>query len=427
MLLPALLLYRVKFSPVDREDEWQTLSNYFSFQANGTFSIDITDDSRTAYVDAMVCSKSEYAAVSIHSISNCNYSGTVGFPGEPWADVIAEPGQYQIAIQVHDTQAIVTLRNPSSFLDANVQPCLISRPIVAIVYAGLFLGWTINWLRNFSFTLTLHTFITVTFGMALLSTVLSALELKHFNLSDEETPLTIVSSIVVFFSETVFFWTTLMAAKGWSLVKESLERKEVIVSFVFSLILTIPLTCIDNLHVGFGDYVILLFAMFGLIMYYRSILQSIDSSSAYVLAHLLVIAESGIDPRTTPIWQKYRMFRGLLWGILGFFCIHTLATALTKFTSCPYFVNQLMRDLASCALMGAAAVLFRLRKGTRHGYMIIGDDEEPRELQREDLQGFSLDSDQFQRAQIAWEDGMALPPQPIFAPDPPKERDVEDI
>jgi hypothetical protein len=213
-----------------------------------------------------------------------------------------------------------------------------------------------------------------------------------------------------------------MAAKGWSLVRESLPMIEVIKSFVFSVIQTVPLTCAAHLRLGAGDYILLLVAMFGLLLYYRNLFKSIDSSAAYVLAHLLVIADRGIDPRTTPIWKKYRMFRWLLWGILGYFVVQTLSTALAKFTACPYFATELMADVASLALMGAAAFLFRLTKGTRNGYMIIGQEEEPRELQREELEGLSIDSDLFQRAQIAWEAGMALPPQPVFAGEVQRER-----
>jgi hypothetical protein len=362
----------------------------------------------------MICTAREYTELTDHSAPACYFADIVRIPDAPWESTIPSSGRYQVVLQVHDTIASVTLHNPTSYLDATWQPCLITKPAFAILLSALFLYWSINWLLNFSMSLTLHTFVSFTIFFALIATILSALEIKHFDSSDDSTGLTVAAIVALFASDTLFCWTTILTAKGWSLVMESLSIADLLVSFFASVLLTVPLACIGNLHLGIADYIFLIAAVVGLVVYYRAVLNSIDASITHVIGHLLVIAERGIDPRTTPIWQKYRMFRGLLWVMLAYFAMQTLAAGLTKFTNCPYFGTQLIRDCASLVLMVAAVVLFRLRQGTRDGYMIIGDQEPPRELQHQDLRRFSLDADVFDGAQIAWEVGMALPSQPIL-------------
>jgi hypothetical protein len=412
MLASLLLAYRVTFWPIEDEEEWQTLPDYFTFQANGTFSIAVSNSS--GFAEAMICTSSQYAELSQRS-TICPLAEVVKDVESPWEGTISTAGRYQVLLHVRETLASVTLRNPTSFLDAARQPCLITKPTFAILLSALFLSWTINWVRNFSLAFTLHTLITVTIGFSLIATALSALEFKHCDSSDEPTPLTSAGIVTLFASDTMFCWTTILIAKGWSLVKETLGKVEMMFSFFASVFLTVPLTCIANLDLGIVDYVFLVAATLGLLIYYRAILKSVDASVAHVIAHLIVIAERGIDPRTTPIWQKYRLFRSLLWGMVVYFALQTLAASLAKFTACPYYATQLIRDCTSFALMAAAAVLFRLRQGTRNGYMTIGTEETPQQFRREDIGAFSVDSDQFQSAQIPWEVGMALPPQPILA------------
>jgi hypothetical protein len=142
-------------------------------------------------------------------------------------------------------------------------------------------------------------------------------------------------------------------------------------------------------------------------------LTAIVRSSAYVMAHLVVISESGIDPRTTPVWRNYRMFRGLRWGILGYSVSIAAILMCEKMGIACYWVSNMLRDLANVVVMSAGAYLFRLKSETTNGYMMIVEDAPPRRIERKVILDLSPEDLEFGRRR--WSEDMALPPQPVFA------------
>jgi hypothetical protein len=138
----------------------------------------------------------------------------------------------------------------------------------------------------------------------------------------------------------------------------------------------------------------------------------------------MVISEEGIDPRTTHVWRKFVMFRGILWGLFAFLTVRLAVSAVRTFSDTPFWVTQLVNDLSVVLLMVLAGFLFRLRKETSNGYMMVGDEENgPRQLPRDQVVAFSADGEEDQRL-ASWREGMTLPPQPVFTDEA---REMEEI
>jgi hypothetical protein len=401
-----ILTLRARFKPTSPEDGLQDVRFYF--QTNGTISASVQGEDR---IQLFACTRSEYADLLDNKRGPCaieKYFDSV------WQTEIKEAGRYRVFVRAWGSIVTVTLHNPSSFLDAYEEPCLISLPVVSVLFLILIVLWTVNWLCYASLTITLHSFISFTFIAALLYEVIYYFEFRHHAVSDDPTPLTEIRITLDFMRQTFFFWTILMAAKGWSIIQKSLPKREFCRGFTFSVFLTIPITVADHVDMGIAAIVVVGLAVVGMLCYYGHVVRSIRASQRYVIAHLMVISEEGIDPRTTHVWRKFVMFRGILWGLFAFLTLRLIVSAVRTFSDAPFWITQLINDLSVVVLMALAGLLFRLRKETSSGYMMIGDEDDgSRRLPRDQTVAFSADGDEA-RGLASWREGMTLPPQPVF-------------
>lgn len=362
---------------------------------------------RDAYV--FVCAESEF---SRYADGGCSIMGGVPLHGN-----VSKAGLYQVIAFNLANPVVVTLRNPNSNLDANQLPCLFEKPILAGLSGLLFIFWFGNWLMHFTLTINLHECFTMTYLFCVLYGVIHFGELWHYHYSDDHTSFTEVRVTIKFVFDTLMLATVLMAAKGWSIVRTSLTKKQVAVCFIATLLYSVPSSIIENVVMtkAWVLYLCLAFMVFGLFVYVRDVVHSVYQSLAYVLAHMMVIAEEGFDVKTTPIWQKYVMFRGLQWGLIAYMPLRLgIETAVEVFKPA-YWIGQTLNDFLTLAWLTASAVLFRLRRVSGRNYMAIGDQsQEPRQFDRGLLEGVSIDSDQMQQGTRMWEEGTQLPPQPIF-------------
>lgn len=331
------------------------------------------------------------------------------------------------AVQSNDTEekrseVLLILRNPYSYLDSNVYFCLITKPIFAILSGLIFLFWIVNWFTNFSKSITIHEFITFQIILSLLYFIIQSCELGKRNKSDFFTALTPFRIVFLFLSQFILFTTILIIAKGWFVVYQSIGFKTICMSFLLSFLLVSPqIFFITNfVNKSMGSSLIILtpgshcysdgfqspnpnslsrrlnnldttncydfnfytnktwvnFVMIGLeligsILFYIDLIISIDESSTYIIAHLIVISESGIDPKTTPIYKKYVIYKLLSWGILIFLFFQMLIILITQFfeDDVPFYIQQLLFDLTNIFALIGMVIILRLNKKNSRGFM----------------------------------------------------------
>ena len=414
MFVCLFVAYRVSFAPKSREDVF-TLPRFFGFGAGGSYDVSHPPGQGECFgAAAYICTKDEFA---VYASIPCNIKGPLPLRGN-----VTKAGDYQVLVFGSDKPVDVVLRNSDSYLDVNQQPCLFEKPILAAFSGLLLLFWFVNWLLNLSFRLNLHACFTMTYLFSVVYAVVHFGELWHYNASDEKSVLTEFRIFTKFVADTFMLATLLMAAKGWSIVRASLTRWQVVACFVITLFYTIPSAVVVNVLFtrSWAVYLVLIFLFFGMIVYMRDVARSVEQSMYYVLGHMMVIADDGFDVKTTPIWNKYVMFRGLRWGLLAYMPLRLLIQTIEEVFLPPYWVGQTLFDTLTLCWLTASAVLFRLKKNNNSSsYMMISDHEgqEPRQLDRDSLNGISIDSDQMQQGTRKWEEGVELPPQPIFIDD----------
>ncbi|OHS93483.1 hypothetical protein TRFO_40238 [Tritrichomonas foetus] len=407
-----------------KPDSIAILPQYFTFQSGGNYSI-FVDNAETQF-QYLICSKKEFIAfTSSYDNKVCAINDYI--VNKFASGVIQKSGKYQVLIysNIQENQkATVTLHNPTSYLDAELQPCLFTKPIIAGLLGILFILWIINWLINFSLTFTLHEYLTITFLFTILYIVVNFFEYWKLHRSDDNTPLTQIRITLRFLHFWALFSAMLMASKGWCIVHNKLSNFNIIKCIVFSCLLAIPLIVMEYVtNLGRWGYLVLAFGTLGIILYYRDLLESIKSASAYVIAHLVVISESGIDPISTPIYSKLKIFQGVSWGVLLYFVFTFSLSLIKNFVDLASWIEQILNDFITGTLLVAAGILFRLKKELVNGYMMIGDLGEDsssnvRTFARDDFKGFSAGSEALKLSgQREWEAGMTLPPQPVFVDD----------
>jgi hypothetical protein len=80
----------------------------------------------------------------------------------------------------------------------------------------------------------------------------------------------------------------------------------------------------------------------GLVM--RELYVSCQDSSLNAWIYMLAIRRAGIDPRTTPVYRRYKIFRNLQWSVIP----STLGIAgqlfVSLFVSIPFWLRETIND-----------------------------------------------------------------------------------
>lgn len=307
-------------------------------------------------------------------------------------------------------------KNPKTYLDYRYVPLLKLKPIITFSFFLLLVLWVLNWTRNFTLKNLLHLFLTITFGVSFMYLLIYWLELVHYNKTDKSS--SIVHFVLIFsvFHKFCLLFVMMLAANGWCIIFEKLEMKTFVISAVFSILAVIPDSIIENYDISnsIDEFMLILVGFVFFILYYKNMVQAIDQANSYVLAHLYLISQSGIDPETTPIYGKYRLFNTISKVMLIYFLFILFKGLISEIFLIPYWVGIFSYDLITFLLMSLAAWIFKLKKQLKKGYMLIDTDEQNiTEFSLEELDGVSFDSEVLHKG-TRWEEGMSLPPQPII-------------
>jgi hypothetical protein len=215
--------------------------------------------------------------------------------------------------------------------------------------------------------------------------------------------------------EVLLFSFLVVASTGWPLLAIGLRPCAVAASalgvalFIGACVLQV------KVDVGAWQYVNVIVQMGSLVWILRTIACNTKAAGQHVKAHLLVIRNSGIAPATTPIYQKYVLYRRFL-SVIGFafFAFLVLNMALAALRAANWVIS-VVKMLVQCAIMCVLMFLYRprgLEFDRYFGSEVIGDGMERGEVLLEDLDSFAVDGGP-EHGMREWEEGMQLPLQPL--------------
>jgi hypothetical protein len=302
--------------------------------------------------------------------------------------------------------------NPTSRLDYRAMPSLVEMPVAIAAFSVVLLFWLGNWFINCNLRIYIHYCLTVTFTLGVIARVISFVNLKHTEVSDTSLTLQSVSVAFRVIFLVAIYTVILLCAKGWCIVRQSVRIVEFVRAITLAVAYIVMQTVLDLVTLASWLKVgLLLLVIICMILYVRELFRSIHLAEMYIMAHLLEISNSGIDPETTPVWQKQRMFNRLQLCVIAYFVAIFVQIAVELFVGDVQWVMTMMQDLADLTILIAIAIVYRLRGGNRHGFTLIEETDDEMYIGLTDFEPMETPR-RFQRGGRRWESGMILPPPP---------------
>lgn len=307
-----------------------------------------------------------------------------------------------------------TYVNPDSMLSYDEQPCLITVPIIAGIACGLFILWLVNWFMYFSLKNSLHIYFTIGIFFTVIYELLYAFEYYSRDKSDSKSPLFVARKVFRVLQETVLLSAMFLSCRGWCIIHNSIHWGWIVLAFVLSAGITVPYSISDFAYLStIPNLIDLLIAAIVAGVYLYFMLRGITDANEAVKAHLYVIAQSGIDPKTTPIHKKYILFSTVCGAVIAYFLVLIFRSAFNSIWTLPIYIMQLIYDIIIVILISIISFAFRMKKETLKGYMMIGDDGEGELLEKSQFESFDIEH--LDHSTVPYEEGMSLPPQPTVA------------
>lgn len=437
MLIYLFLLFLKSWYAINSDSQSISLPSY-SFQTGGKFKISL-QNAQANFIYIGLCTKEEFK--NIQSASNLD--NKLCFQTDQFVGIskivsikdsigsfqgnISVPGVYKTIFytcrQTFSKYDIsVVFQNPLSYLSADIQPCLISKPVMLGLFTALLIFWIANWAKNFTTHNLLHIFISISFVFNLSFKIVEYFEVRYKDKYNTHTVLTEIKMSLYILSKVTLFSVLLMATKGWQIITESIKKFQIVICFLLSLLTIFPLTLVENYSLLNYEIPVMLISAFFMALYLRDLMSSINKSIIDVYAHLYVISKSGIDATTTPIYYKSKMFRALAWSLIVYFLAISLKMIFSQIFYIPYWILELFKEVFDILVYSVVMWFFRLKNKQMNDYIMLQNSpstgETPIEVQKSEVKSFKNKISTFLDGTKKWEDGDTLPLQPIVMETP---------
>jgi hypothetical protein len=299
--------------------------------------------------------------------------------------------------------------NGDSRLDYRAAPALIERPIALALFSVVVAAWLTNWFCNSNLKIYVHFFLTGTFLSSILSQIARVVYVVYTDTHD----FTIGAQAISLFFRAVFqvllCVAILLCAKGWCIVRQRIAISELGIAFGLAAGYIVMNIVLDTASVApVGSTILTLIMLVCLGGYAWVLVSSSRLAQLYIYAYLLRISNSGIDPETTPVWEKQRMFDRLQYCIILYVSLLLVQAVVRVVVPGWAWVFSLAEDVADLAVIGALAAVYRLRGGSRNGFALIDDGA----LELFEIEAAPPAAGGLRKGGRVWETGMALPPPP---------------
>jgi hypothetical protein len=408
----------------------------FGFEPNGTFDVQFRSVSGS---NLMFClfTKDEF---ELYPVTNFPVLGLCGgkmdFPTlcvklsanvTGWHGQISDPGIYHPVILNCDdpdavpiaTKVVVveTLLNPSTHMDIRWQGVIAAKWSIIIGAAVLLVAWLSNWIIYFHIQIHLHYMLTITFIVYFASLLIRYRELKRLDWDDTGIGLTVLRVGADLACVILSGIMLVNAAKGWCILIGCTSCYDSVLSTSFGLVAMILWMLPKWFDLGNFELASVMLAMLSAGLFVREVILRISDSSTRVWLHMLVILNAGIDPRTTPIFRKHKIFCITELALISFSALCFVRLCINLFVNIAFWIDEVVQDSLSLAFFIALGISFSLTEYDDSGiYGYIAQNEEGDQSPLA-LQSLSPSSSEMVPGGIAWRPGMWLPGEPTFPGD----------
>jgi hypothetical protein len=261
----------------------------------------------------------------------------------------------------------------------------------------------------------LHAFFSLTFSLSYATTIIRYLELRHLDVCDDGGDLTTARALFAFLQLTCLGFAVSAAAKGVCVISDRFPVADIALSTFFCASTIVFWFLPTYVHLDHLEMASLMLSLLTAALFFREILLSLTDSVTHVWIHLIAIGRSGIEPRSTPVFQRFTMlkfFRATVYLAASSIAIYFL---VSLFYSIPYSVQETIEDAILLSILFSCGIIFRIRKSDLEGqYGQVGDTDEVRGTQPS-LESLDLRTTKLPGGGLTWHPGMWLPVGPTEA------------
>jgi hypothetical protein len=420
-MLLILAAYR-NIMKIDTADGYKSLSS-FGFEPGGLYAVSFSGfDAELQYCFGLIPPASlALFANSSAQITPCqgsdDYSHAFGGSVTPsFTGRIASKSVYVPFIIFQPpvkSKLIITInqsyRNPHSFLDSRWNGILIEKSICLVLLIALISYWCLNWFHHFTVQIGIHYLLTAVFATLFFYQICRTIRFSILNRSDTAGFFEILHLTFRTLVELSACVTVLLIAKGWCIIHDTIPLRDVFASLAYSLVFISLGLCLEYVNSPDVSSAIALLMTIAMVLFLHVLISNTNDATRHILAHLLAIANIGINPRTTPIYHKHELYKKFHAIILGA-CVEMLVYfGMKAFFEVSFVLDEAVFDFIPCSIAVAMCVVFRLQPAGQAPYARI--DPERGEIALADLESVNVNSDQMSGGR-SWEEGMALPGMP---------------
>lgn len=231
----------------------QELPGYFHFQSNGEYLIDVDTSNQKEFpinVDIFICTKSEFKKFNEQKNRYCakNYNLLIESHENisKVSGTIEKRGPYKLILfSTKSSSVSITLRNPKSYLDYYLQPCLYIEPIFLSIFIVFMILWIINTVQyslyNFSICeINFHKILTCNFIIIIFTSIFRICSLWKIHLHNQYKPYDKIEFIFKIIENTIIFYSIYLSASGMSIANDKIDFFNNLIIFIQSLFISIP-------------------------------------------------------------------------------------------------------------------------------------------------------------------------------------------
>jgi hypothetical protein len=393
----------------------------FGFESGGSYNATFSNwrNPNREYCFALVPTSE---ASSVRHTVPCDsflYSSIVGNGTSSIEGTVDVAGIYHPYVAIHDASSLYIsytidsfFWNPNSRLDSRWRGVLPAKIVIVCFHFILLILWFINWGMHFSIQIWIHYFLTAVFTSGLLYQCTSTFEFYSDNLYEDRIAPYVIREIFSVISMGLFFGTIILIAKGWCIIRDSIPCSAIVRALIYPFLLIIVTFLLGIAENVIFAAVMLVLSVVVMVLLMRELLISTKDAFLHIIARLLAIADQGINARSTPIWQKYRLYRRFQFSMLAASILIIIYAIVDLIIGLDYLPGEVIVDVLIFAVFAMLAFIFRLRGQAQSNYLRIGDDEQTAgEVRLADIEGIDVNSERFDGGR-EWQEGMPLPGQP---------------
>ena len=283
-------------------------------------------------------------------------------------------------------------------------------------------------IRMKSHTLIMYTVISMFLFSAGIGVILLFINLYH-DIYKDQSKYWILADLFKSLILCALIALTLSLASGISTVYEQLSKKTIIaitiLTLVFSTVYFFSTSRYSSSFPSYVTYTIAALLIICFVAYTTFFIGTCKNSLLILNAHLCAIAETGVDPLTTPTYRKFKVLKSTRCLSMFLFTLEVMSGLVYSTLSFSFWVVYSIISIVEMAIFGRICYIYRIRKAMVTNYTRHKEETDTYDLNSEYNSNIAVNNNNNENDSydpdnpfMSWTYGTPLPHMPTGAANP---------